>query len=89
MDGDTVELTSDDGLNFKAKVVEVVDVSRKNDPSGLIQFSVLLEAKKENLKPQGTFSLNHGKEGKCELFLVPIVSQNENVLYEATFTRMA
>jgi hypothetical protein len=74
-------------LQLDAALVEVVDLEppRGRAAGRTRPFSILLRAAGEPALPQGTYSLRHPGIGALELFLVPIGTEEGDLLYEAVF----
>lgn len=69
--------------------LELVEVkgylSRANEQGGMERFSAYFAGPAESFLPQGTYAMEHDRMGQFDIFLVPIVSEESDVHYEAVF----
>ncbi len=69
--------------------VELIEVAEYSENwAGLSKrrpFSILFRAPKETNLPQGIYQVEHEKMGTLELFLVPIMPDENGNLYESVF----
>ena len=69
--------------------LELVEVkgypSKANEQGGMERFSAYFTGPGEFFLPQSTYSLEHDRMGKFEIFLVPIARDESGVRYEAVF----
>jgi len=67
--------------------VELIDVSDLPSRPGNEQFSVLFRELEGRRAGQGTYTLEHQRLGRIELFLVPIDAGKGVIALEAAFNR--
>ncbi len=73
-------------LILEVELIEVTEFSEKSaGPSKRRPFSILFRAPKDINLPQGIYQVEHEKMGTLELFLVPIMPDENGNLYEAVF----
>lgn len=74
-------------VRLDAELVEVVDVEPPTAPGAgrARPFSILLRAPGEPALLQGTYAVRHAHIGSLDLFLVPIGTEDGDLLYEAVF----
>ena len=69
-------------------IVELVEViERKRDSEEVLRqpFSIIFSSSKDNIWPQGMYTIDHHSLGKMEIFLVPIGPNDHGMCYEAVF----
>jgi hypothetical protein len=66
-------------------VLELVEVVDHKSPPGVEQYSLFFRGPGQ--LGQGMRTLEHGKLGSLDLFLVPVAADEEGVRYEAAFAR--
>jgi len=69
-------------------VLELFDVTERNDSANTEQFSLLFRCPLSPLMPQGIRILEHSRLGKLDLFLVPLGTDQQGVCYQAIFNRL-
>jgi hypothetical protein len=67
--------------------LELIGVTDLLSPPGSEQFSVLFREVEGHRASQGTYTLEHDRLGRFELFLVPIDAGQGRVALEAVFNR--
>ena len=73
-------------LVLQVALIEVTEVSEKwAGPAKRRPFSILFRGPKDTDLQQGTYKLEHDKMGTLELFLVPIMPDENGNLFEAVF----
>ncbi len=71
-------------LILEVELIEVADYAeRLAGPSKRPPFSILFRGPKDINLPQGTYQVDHDKMGTVELFLVPIMPDENGSLYES------
>lgn len=73
-------------IPFKLTEVNALPNSNEPRPDKRGPFSLILHAPIEGQPAQGIYTLNHDKMGTLSLFLVPVGSDSDGVLFEAVFT---
>lgn len=68
----------------RAEVVTLTAVNKKIDDEIQLCFVLHFTGSAPAL-PQGTYRLTHNAMGEIELFIVPVVSRQPGILYEAAF----
>jgi hypothetical protein len=81
---DTFTLIAPNGETVPLELIEVTDLP---SPPGNEQFSVVFREIEGHRASQGTYTLEHARLGRFELFLVPIDTGKGNVALEAAFNR--
>ncbi len=68
--------------------LELVDVTEKIKKH-TASFSLMLKGPKEPVIEQGTHKFKHAKMGEVNLFVVPIITEEENEMrYQVIFSRL-
>ncbi len=71
---------------IEVELVEVLENERAKPPQAQrTPFSIVFRGPGEILLPQQMYRLENDKLGKIELFLVPIIPDQNNNFYEAVF----
>ncbi len=83
--GATFRLLPDDGKTLDIKLTEVSDLQTSPHSE---QFAIVFRGPAETSLTQGTHRLEHEDMGEFALFLVPVGSDAEGLLYEAVFNRL-
>lgn len=80
----TFQVHSESAGIVKVTLVEVTGKNRE----GMESFSLIFKGPKEPVLPQMTYKMKQTKVGEFRIFLVPIVSGEQNaVLYQAIINR--
>ncbi len=73
-------------LILEVELIEVADYAERSaGPSKRQPFSILFRGPKDTNLPQDIYKVEHDKMGTVELFLVPIMPDENGNLYEAVF----
>jgi hypothetical protein len=87
--GDLFGISGTDGPDVPLTLVEATQGSEPGGPGPegqqRRQFSLVFRAPTSQVWHQGTYALAHDELGELELFLVPIGTDADGVLYEAAF----
>jgi hypothetical protein len=87
--GDVFGISAADGPDVPVTLVEATQGAELGGPGPAgqhrRQFSLVFHAPTSEVWHQGTYELRHQDLGELELFLVPIGTDAEGVLYEAAF----
>ena len=76
----------DGGDNVEFELVEVKGyMGGDQEQTGMERFSIFFQGPSEPYLLQSTYSLQHDRMGKFEIFLVPIGRSEPGVQYEAVF----
>lgn len=67
--------------------IELIEVREGRPVPGQEQFAIYFEGPLEDAVGQGTYTLEHDRMGRFELFLVPIREDADGRTYEAVFNR--
>ena len=84
--GTGFDMLASDGQSV-ALVLRLFEVSARRSPRGYEQYSALFRGPATPLLPQSTYNLRHAVIGELPLFIVPIASDDEGVVYEACVSR--
>jgi uncharacterized protein DUF6916 len=68
--------------------VELIEVKPGRSTPRQEQFSLLFKAPQDVALQQGMFRLEHDKIGAFDLFLVPVLKDEQASYYEAVFNRL-
>ncbi len=71
--------------SIDAKLIEVTEGASSSEVE---QFSILFHGPAEPMLSQQTYSLEHPEMGSFDLFLVPIIADQNGAQYEAVFNRL-
>jgi len=67
--------------------LELFEVSEKDQSPQVEQFSLVFRGPLKPHFPQGTYTVEHEKLGKFDLFLVPLGPDSSGMRYQAIFCR--
>ncbi len=86
--GDKFRLHAGSSNVLEIELIEVTDLgSGSSRAQGRREpFSILFRAPHNVALPQATYKIEHDKMGTFDLFLVPIVPDQEGAYFEAVFT---
>jgi len=66
----------------------LTEVAEKDQSQIIEQFSLVFRGPLTPCCPQGTYTLEHERLGKMDLFVVPLGPRSGGMCYQATFCRM-
>src|SRR6267143_5081721 len=75
-----------DGPQIDLELVEVKGyLTKPGEQTGMERFSAYFKGPSEPYLAQNTYSLQHDRMGRFEIFIVPIARDEQGVRYEAVY----
>jgi hypothetical protein len=68
--------------------LKLIEVSEKNHSPAIEEFSLIFQGPLTPYFPQGTYTFEHEKLGKADLFTVPLGPEGAGMRYQVIFSRL-